>query len=247
MQDGGPCRPARRIILGTGFAEAAASAIRMRKARSNSRIRQAGVLRRGMIGGVIMVHGDDDGLRCPPMIAPYQAVIVPMLRDTDEDAAVLDYCEALARISPRSTSSASRCARCSTASRSRPRTSAGHGSRRARRSSSRSAGVTLRAGNAPVLRRDKLHNDAGKTASSRQCRATPSVAEAVGTLRDIQASLYEEGPRSASTTISATAPGTSPISPRLSKATSPAGCWSNGPSLAVRHSKRWSSGSRARS
>ena len=28
----------------------------------------------------------------PPQIAPHQVVIVPMLRDTDEDAAVLDAC-----------------------------------------------------------------------------------------------------------------------------------------------------------
>ena len=31
-----------------------------------------------MIGGVIMVHGDDRGLMLPPRIAPYQAVIVPI-------------------------------------------------------------------------------------------------------------------------------------------------------------------------
>ena len=43
-----------------------------------------------------MTHGDDDGLRCPPQIAPQQIVIVPMLRDDDGDAAVLDYCKALA-------------------------------------------------------------------------------------------------------------------------------------------------------
>jgi prolyl-tRNA synthetase len=49
-----------------------------------------------MIGGVIMTHGDDDGLRCPPQIAPHQIVIVPMLRDNDEDQAVLDYCRTLA-------------------------------------------------------------------------------------------------------------------------------------------------------
>ena len=29
-----------------------------------------------------MVHGDDDGLRVPPRIAPWQVVIVPMLRDS---------------------------------------------------------------------------------------------------------------------------------------------------------------------
>ena len=34
-----------------------------------------------------MTHGDDDGLRLPPAIAPRQVVIVPMLRDKPEDAA----------------------------------------------------------------------------------------------------------------------------------------------------------------
>ena len=33
-----------------------------------------------MIGGVIMTHGDDGGLILPPVIAPYQVVIVPITR-----------------------------------------------------------------------------------------------------------------------------------------------------------------------
>jgi prolyl-tRNA synthetase len=45
-----------------------------------------------LIGGVIMTHGDDDGLRLPPAIAPRQIVVVPMLRDKPEDAEVLKYC-----------------------------------------------------------------------------------------------------------------------------------------------------------
>ncbi|WIA20581.1 hypothetical protein OEZ85_004969 [Tetradesmus obliquus] len=37
-----------------------------------------------MIGGVIMTHGDDKGLRLPPNVAPYQVVIVPIVKkDTD--------------------------------------------------------------------------------------------------------------------------------------------------------------------
>jgi prolyl-tRNA synthetase len=48
-----------------------------------------------LIGGVIMTHGDDDGLRLPPAIAPKQIVIVPMLRDKPEDVEVLKYCEDL--------------------------------------------------------------------------------------------------------------------------------------------------------
>lgn len=49
-----------------------------------------------LIGGVIMTHGDDDGLRLPPAIAPRQMVIVPMLRDKHEDDEVLTYCNELA-------------------------------------------------------------------------------------------------------------------------------------------------------
>src|SRR3989442_2526884 len=34
-----------------------------------------------LIGGVIMTHGDDSGLVLPPLVAPYQVVIVPIGRD----------------------------------------------------------------------------------------------------------------------------------------------------------------------
>ncbi len=49
-----------------------------------------------MIGGVIMVHGDDDGLRLPPAVAPQQVVIVPMLREVPEDVALIAYCREVA-------------------------------------------------------------------------------------------------------------------------------------------------------
>lgn len=38
-----------------------------------------------MIGSVIMTHGDDDGLVLPPAIAPYQIVIIPIVRDGNAD------------------------------------------------------------------------------------------------------------------------------------------------------------------
>ena len=37
-----------------------------------------------MIGGIIMVHGDDQGLILPPRLAPYQVVIVPIWRSDEE-------------------------------------------------------------------------------------------------------------------------------------------------------------------
>src|SRR5207247_4535046 len=34
-----------------------------------------------LVGGVIMIHGDDSGLVLPPRVAPYQVVIVPIGRE----------------------------------------------------------------------------------------------------------------------------------------------------------------------
>ena len=46
-----------------------------------------------MVGAVIMVHGDDQGLRLPPRVAPYQAVIVPIWREEGQKTAVLEATE----------------------------------------------------------------------------------------------------------------------------------------------------------
>jgi prolyl-tRNA synthetase len=40
-----------------------------------------------MVGGMVMTHGDDDGLVVPPRLAPTQVVIVPIFRNDDEQAA----------------------------------------------------------------------------------------------------------------------------------------------------------------
>src|SRR6266702_3286606 len=42
-----------------------------------------------MIGAIIMVHGDDQGLVLPPRIAPIQAVIVPIYKTDEEKASVV--------------------------------------------------------------------------------------------------------------------------------------------------------------
>ena len=44
-----------------------------------------------LMGAVIMTHGDDQGLRLPPRIAPIQAVVVPIWRKEGERAVVLDF------------------------------------------------------------------------------------------------------------------------------------------------------------
>ncbi len=42
-----------------------------------------------IIGALIMVHGDDQGLVLPPRLAPIQAVMVPIYRDADQKSAVM--------------------------------------------------------------------------------------------------------------------------------------------------------------
>jgi prolyl-tRNA synthetase len=95
MQDGKALQAGTSHYLGTNFAQA--QNIRYQGADSEltyCHTTSWGVSTR-LIGGVIMTHGDDDGLRLPPRIAPKQVVIIPMLREKPEDAEVLAYCEQL--------------------------------------------------------------------------------------------------------------------------------------------------------
>lgn len=95
MQDGKALQAGTSHFLGTNFAHA--QNIRFQNAAGELEYANTtswGVSTR-MIGGMIMTHGDDDGLRVPPRLAPWQIVIVPMLRDVPEDEAILHYCKAL--------------------------------------------------------------------------------------------------------------------------------------------------------
>src|SRR5690554_2825899 len=95
MQDGKALQAGTSHYLGTSFAEAAN--IRFQDREGGQQLAHTtswGVSTR-LIGAMIMTHGDDDGLRVPPALAPWQVVILPMLRDNDGDAALLDYCDSL--------------------------------------------------------------------------------------------------------------------------------------------------------
>jgi prolyl-tRNA synthetase len=47
------------------------------------------------IGAIIMVHGDDQGLILPPRLAPYQVVIVPIFKNDEEKALVIQTARAV--------------------------------------------------------------------------------------------------------------------------------------------------------
>ena len=95
MQDGKALQAGTSHYLGTSFAEAAN--IRFQDREGGQQLAHTtswGVSTR-MVGAMIMTHGDDDGLRVPPALAPFQVVILPMLREDEGDAAILEYCQGL--------------------------------------------------------------------------------------------------------------------------------------------------------
>ena len=50
-----------------------------------------------LIGAIVMVHGDDQGLRLPPNVAPVQAVVVPIWRKDEDRAVVREFVDRVAQ------------------------------------------------------------------------------------------------------------------------------------------------------
>ncbi|WP_375380296.1 aminoacyl--tRNA ligase-related protein [uncultured Sphingomonas sp.] len=191
MQDGKALQAGTSHFLGTNFASS--QNIRFQNAEGQFELANTtswGMSTR-MIGGLIMTHGDDDGLRVPPRLAPWQVVIVPMLRDAPEDEAIVAYCKALqADLAGRSAfgepvralldlkSAKSTAKRWAWVKKGAPVVI-------------EVGGRDVAGGNLSVIRRDRLYRDDGKVDS----RVVPRDGFGAGVaelLADIQSSLHIE-------------------------------------------------------
>ncbi|NBA96422.1 proline--tRNA ligase [Pseudomonas sp. R5(2019)] len=95
MQDGKALQAGTSHFLGQNFAQA--SDIRFVNKEGVKELAWTtswGVSTR-MIGAMIMTHGDDDGVQIPPLVAPTQVIIVPILRNEEGAEAIHAYCEQL--------------------------------------------------------------------------------------------------------------------------------------------------------
>ena len=191
MGDGKALQAGTSHFLGTNFSSA--QNIRFQNASGELELAQTtswGVSTR-MIGGIIMVHGDDDGLRVPPLVAPWQVVIVPMLRDGPEDEAIVSYCKALqadlvklsafgepvrALLDLKPAKAAAK--RWGWVKKGAPLVI-------------EVGGRDVAGGNVSVLRRDRLYRPDGKLDSSIEPRDA-FVAGAAALLADVQATLLSE-------------------------------------------------------
>ncbi len=93
MQDGRALQMGTSHYLGQTFAKASNIKFQDEKGEQQFVHTTSWGASTRLIGGLIMTHSDDLGLRLPPRIAPKQIIIVPILRDGTEQK-VLDYAAA---------------------------------------------------------------------------------------------------------------------------------------------------------
>ena len=83
MRDGKALQAATSHYLGQGFPRAFGVTFTGRDGAQQHPYATSWGATTRLVGGVVMVHGDDAGLRLPPAVAPYQVVIVPIVREDD--------------------------------------------------------------------------------------------------------------------------------------------------------------------
>ncbi len=188
MQDGKALQAGTSHFLGTNFAHA--QNIRFQNAEGqfeHANTTSWGVSTR-MIGGVIMVHGDDDGLRVPPAIAPWQVVIVPMLRDAPEDEPLIAYCRELQAALAKQTALGEPVRALLDLKPAKAATKRWGWVKKGAPVIVEVGGRDMAGGNVSVVRRDRLYRADGKLDS--QVVAQADFAASIGeTLGDIQATL----------------------------------------------------------
>ena len=95
MRDGKALQAATSHYLGQGFARAFDVRYTGRDGSEQYPYATSWGATTRLVGGVVMAHGDERGLRLPPRVAPQQVVIVPIFRDEDR-ADVLQAAAAIA-------------------------------------------------------------------------------------------------------------------------------------------------------
>lgn len=87
MPDGKALQSGTSHYLGQGFAKAAGIQFLGRDQKLDTPHQTSWGVSTRLLGAVIMVHGDDNGLVLPPRVAPIQVVIVPIRADKDPKVA----------------------------------------------------------------------------------------------------------------------------------------------------------------
>lgn len=96
MQDGKALQAATTHDLGQTFSKSCGIKFQGRGGEEEFAYTTSWAFSTRAIGGMIMIHGDDDGMIMPPRIAPQQIVILPVSKNLDEDGELLEFTENIA-------------------------------------------------------------------------------------------------------------------------------------------------------
>jgi prolyl-tRNA synthetase len=95
MQDGRALQAGTSHYLGQNFAKALGIQFQNREGAPEYAHTTSWGLSTRLLGALVMAHADDDGMRMPPRVAPWQIVIAPILREGSDSQKTIAYCEAL--------------------------------------------------------------------------------------------------------------------------------------------------------
>ena len=92
MQDGKALQAGTSHFLGQNFAKSSGIKFQNQAGQEEHAWTTSWGVSTRLIGGLIMTHSDDDGLIVPPRLAPKHVVLLPIYRNDEEKAQVLEYC-----------------------------------------------------------------------------------------------------------------------------------------------------------
>lgn len=96
MQDRKALQSCTSHYLGQSFAKAADIRFTTKEGELQHVYTSSWGMTTRVVGSLIMCHGDDDGLRLPPAVAPKQIVIIPVIPKPEMEEAVMAYASSLA-------------------------------------------------------------------------------------------------------------------------------------------------------
>ena len=91
MQDGKALQAGTSHFLGQNFAKSANISFVNKNNESEFAYTTSWGVSTRLIGGVIMTHADDEGMVVPPKIAPYQIILVPVIKKAEDEDDVMNY------------------------------------------------------------------------------------------------------------------------------------------------------------
>ena len=95
MQDGKALQAGTSHFLGQNFAKSANIKFQSSQGTQEYAYTTSWGVSTRLIGGLIMTHADDEGMVVPPVVAPHQIVIVPLLKDKSKIDEVMNYAKKL--------------------------------------------------------------------------------------------------------------------------------------------------------